>query len=71
MASFRRMVGAQADVKELEYIAALHQTSALTRENETISSLDIQRMLVSRYGVLFGSPKQTIEIVRSLGGGDD
>lgn len=69
MASFRRIVGAQADVKELEYIAALHQTCLPdTRANGTVSSLDIQALLASRYGLKL-SHEECIDIVRGLGGG--
>jgi hypothetical protein len=67
--SFKRAVGAPADVKELEYISALHQTCLPeTRENGTVSSLDVQRMLVSRHGVEI-THSQAIDIVRGLGGG--
>ena len=66
---FKRMLGAPADVKELEYISALHQTCVPdTRENGTVSSLDIQALLASRYG-LFLSHAECIEIIRGLGGG--
>ena len=64
---FLRAYGASADVKELEYMAALHQTSEM-RVNGSISSQDVQALLTSRYGLLL-SHKECIEIVRSLGGG--
>ncbi|GAX19612.1 hypothetical protein FisN_19Hh192 [Fistulifera solaris] len=65
---FLRSIGAGADVKELEYIAALHQTCFPDRPNGSISSRDVQALLTSRYGLML-SHKECIEIVRSLGGG--
>ena len=65
-----RPVGAPADVKELEYISALHQTCVPdTRANGTISSLDIQRLISSRYGLTL-SHLECLDILRGLGGGD-
>jgi hypothetical protein len=68
---FQRKIGAAADVKELEYIIALHQT--IPRETATISSIDVHRFLHSRYAL---SPKavsqsQLAELLSSLGGCDD
>jgi hypothetical protein len=69
MAQFTRMLGAPADVKELEYISALHQTCVPdTRANGTVSSLDVQSLLSSRYGLML-SHQECISIVRGLGGG--
>jgi hypothetical protein len=68
MNSYQRLVGAGADAKELEYVSALHQTCMpSTRASATISSLDIQRYLVSRHGLLI-TPHQAKEIVQGLGG---
>ena len=68
--SFKRRVGASADVKELEYIIALHQTCMPdTRDNATVSSIDVLRFLKSRYGLNVTHAK-AIEIVRGLGGSD-
>ncbi|KAL7555658.1 hypothetical protein ACA910_006160 [Epithemia clementina (nom. ined.)] len=66
---FHRPVGAGADVKELEYIIALHQTSKETRANATVSSMDIVALLRSRHSLQI-THEQAIQIVRSLGGGD-
>ena len=66
---FARPVGAAADVKELEYIIALHQTSIETRTNATLSSQDVKSLLKSRYSLEI-SHTQAVEVVRSLGGGD-
>lgn len=69
MASFQRTVGPRADVKELQYVAALQQTCANeTRVCGTISSIDIMRQLKSRYGLEI-SHAQARDIVRGLGGG--
>jgi hypothetical protein len=69
MAQFTRMLGAPADVKELEYISALHQTCVPdTRANGTVSSFDVQSLLSSRYGLKL-SHEECIDIVRGLGGG--
>lgn len=62
------MEGAQADLNELLYISALMQTGKDLRLNGTVSSLDIQRHLMSRYNIFISHP-QAIEVVRSLGGG--
>lgn len=69
--SFKRVTGALSDVRELEYIAALHQTCLPdTRANGTVSSLDIQRFLASRYGLhQITHGQHTIPLIRSLGGG--
>jgi hypothetical protein len=65
---FKRRVGAAADVAELEYCIALHQTAPETRKNATVSSRDVQRLLTSRYGLSL-THGQAIELVRSLSGG--
>jgi len=66
--SFSRPKGAAIDVKELEYISALHQsqTSPL-RTNGTISSMDIQLFLKSRYGIDV-TEEDALDILRGLGG---
>ena len=61
-------VGAQADVKELEYIIALMQTSLPDiRSDATVSATDVRLFLRSRYG-LDVKPEVAIDIVRGLGG---
>jgi hypothetical protein len=65
---FKRRSGAAADVAELEYCIALHQTCPETRNNATVSSRDVQRLLTSRYGLSL-THGQSIELVRSLSGG--
>jgi hypothetical protein len=69
--SFKRKVGAAADIKELEYIIALHQTCMPdTRENATVSSIDVMYLLKSRY-TLSISHREAIDVVAALGGGDN
>jgi len=69
--NFQRKVGALADMKELEYVIALHQTCMPdTRENATISSIDVALLLKSRYRLQI-SHRQAIYLVNSLGGGDN
>lgn len=69
--SFKRKIGAAADIKELEYIIALHQTCMPdTRENATVSSTDVMCMLKSRY-TLDISHKEAIDVLAALGGGDN
>jgi hypothetical protein len=65
---FKRRMGAAADVAELEYCIALHQTCRETRRNATVSSRDVQRLLKSRYGLSL-SHYQAIGLVRCLSGG--
>ena len=68
--SVDRIVGPKADVMELEYIAALHQTSLDgTRPSGTISSLDIQRFLQSRHSLHIGH-QQARDVIRGLGGSE-
>lgn len=68
MVTFDRLIGAQADLNELEYVSTLHQTSPTLRANATVSALDITRYLKSRYGII--AEDETIqELVWGLGGG--
>lgn len=68
MVKFERICGAAADAKELEYVSALCQTCLPeTRANGTISSLDVKRLLSSRYGLLV-SHSLTVGLVRELSG---
>lgn len=66
---FERPIGAAADVKELEYIIALHQTCTDGRANATISSHDIVALLKSRYGLTI-SHEEALSVVKCFGGGD-
>ena len=67
--TFRRRVGPVADVKELEYVSALHQTCMPNvREDGTVSSKDVITFLQSRVGLIV-PPQHGKRIVRGLGGG--
>jgi hypothetical protein len=68
---FDRPIGASADVKELEYIAALHQTDANLRKDGSIKAVDIVHFLSSRYGIRVSVKEVQDTILRGLGGGDD
>ena len=63
-------MGAGADVKELEYVIALQQTSKETRSNASVSSADILALLRSQYSMNHLSHEQLIQVVQALGGGD-
>jgi len=61
---FERPVGAHADVMELEYIAALHQTDDTDQEGwlkASIQASDVKHYLLSRHGIV-----ATEEIIREL-----
>lgn len=65
---FSRRVGASADVKELQYVIALMQTSMpKTRENATVSSMDLLHLLQSRYRIKL-THKQAISLVKAFAG---
>jgi len=66
--NFRRIVGSAADMSELEYISALHQTILPNlREDGTISAKDIAVYLKSRYGLVLTSA-EAIDIACGLCG---
>jgi hypothetical protein len=70
---FEGPVGAQADVNELEYISALHQTDPSgVRENGSIKDEDIVHYLMSRYGIAVTQEEVRETIIADLrvGGGD-
>ncbi|GKY96209.1 hypothetical protein MPSEU_000580800 [Mayamaea pseudoterrestris] len=64
---FQRNVGAFADAKELEYLSALLQTCEHPRDNGLVGSVDVQRLLTSRYGIKI-SRRQARELVNGLAG---
>ena len=64
--AFERPVGAAADVLELEYLSALHQTSVL-HTDATISASDVLLFLRSRYGFVV-TVDDAIDIVKGLSG---
>jgi hypothetical protein len=70
---FESPVGAQADVNELEYISALHQTDPSgVRENGSIKDEDVVHYLMSRYGIDVTQEEVRESIIADLrvGGGD-
>merc|ERR1740136_217601 len=70
---FERPVGANADVMELEYIAALHQTDDVNREefiDGSIVSSDVKHYLLSRYGIVATEEVIRKLIFKGLAGGD-
>ncbi|KAG7372979.1 hypothetical protein IV203_033703 [Nitzschia inconspicua] len=68
---FERPVGASADLKELEYISALHQTcSTELRQDASIAAADIRLFLRSRYGILVEEDELQKTVISGLGGGD-
>lgn len=67
--TFSRRIGPAADVDELAYVIALHQTSPQTRSNATVSSTDIRRLLRSRHGLSIDR-EQALDLVYEFAGGD-
>ena len=71
MVQFDRPVGAQADVKELEYISALHQTGASQlRSDGSITDEDIKAYLRSRFGIEVSLNEVRWVILQGFGGSD-
>lgn len=67
---FERPVGAAADVRELEYISALHQTDLSgIRQNGSIVAQDIELFLKSRHGVVVTEEEVHNQIINCFGGG--
>ena len=66
---FTKPVGATADLREIEYISALHQTSKELRRNGSINSSDITKFLMSRYGISVTETQVTESISKDFGGG--
>mmetsp|Transcript_10470 Transcript_10470/g.19711 ORF Transcript_10470/g.19711 Transcript_10470/m.19711 type:complete len:347 (+) Transcript_10470:87-1127(+) len=68
--NFERPVGAVADVRELEYISALHQTGFLElRKEGSISATDVVHFLSSRYGIRVTEHEVRETIFKDFGGG--
>jgi len=61
-------VGPEADLREIEYLSAIHQSEGTSiRPDGTISAADVRVYLRSRYG-LYISKEEATQIVRGLGG---
>ena len=68
---FQRPTGAAADVSELEFVSALHQTDmAGVRPDGSIQATDVVHFLSSRYGIRVTPAEVRTTILRGLGGGD-
>lgn len=71
---FERPVGAAADARELEYVAALHQTQDEDGDawmDGSIEATDVKNYLLSRYGVHVTKQEVLDLIFEDFGGGDD
>jgi len=67
--SFERPVGAAADLSELEYVSALHQTQpGLVRSDGSVRDIDIVHFLRSRYGLKVDAATVRETILLGLGG---
>eukprot|EP00565_Helicotheca_tamesis_P001216 CAMPEP_0185727212 /NCGR_PEP_ID=MMETSP1171-20130828/2960_1 /TAXON_ID=374046 /ORGANISM="Helicotheca tamensis, Strain CCMP826" /LENGTH=69 /DNA_ID=CAMNT_0028395725 /DNA_START=1 /DNA_END=206 /DNA_ORIENTATION=- len=67
---FERPVGAAADTKELEYIAALIQTTDAEKEgfvDASIDARDIKYHLMSRYGIKISKEQVRRLIISGFG----
>jgi len=53
-------VGAKADVSELQFITALHQSGKQTRNDGSLVAKDISRFLSSRYGIKMKAPEKIL-----------
>ena len=67
---YTKPVGATADLRELEYISALHQTGKTLRRDGSIKTDDIAKFLMSRYGIKVTEEEVTETIAKGFGGGD-
>mmetsp|Transcript_32868 Transcript_32868/g.67131 ORF Transcript_32868/g.67131 Transcript_32868/m.67131 type:complete len:832 (-) Transcript_32868:939-3434(-) len=66
---FAKPVGATADLREMEYISALHQTGNEIRMDASIHAIDISKFLISRYGIKT-TPEEIAETIsKGFGGG--
>jgi len=69
---FKISKGAAADVKELEYISALLQSTTESMKTDgSITAHDVCNLLESRYGVEFDEDHAKERILKGLGGGED
>jgi hypothetical protein len=69
--TFERPIGASADVAELEFIAALHQTcQPKLRRDGSITATDVMHFLSSRYGIRVTEQEVRETILKGLAGGD-
>jgi len=71
ISGFKRVIGPISDLRELEYISALHQSGRLLRKDGSITATDVVHFLSSRYGIVVTEKEVTKQILAGLGGGDD
>ena len=71
MSVFERPVGSPADVKELEYVSALHQTSTEVRTDGSLKAEDVQALLQSRHGIHASLETVQDTILQGMGGSSD
>jgi len=72
--AFRCPVGANADAKELEYIASLHQTHDGDDDGWldcSIEAADVKHFLMSRYGIDISTEEVRDRIFQGLAGGNE
>merc|ERR1719291_1079106 len=70
--TFDRPIGANSDLKELEYISALHQTCVSNvRKDASIDATDIASLLCSKYGIKISTDDVRKFILEGYAGGDD
>mmetsp|Transcript_3330 Transcript_3330/g.3674 ORF Transcript_3330/g.3674 Transcript_3330/m.3674 type:complete len:928 (-) Transcript_3330:725-3508(-) len=71
---FDRPIGAAADAKELEYVAALHQTSHSDEDGDwmdgSINDKDVRAFLMSRHGIKTSEEEVRKVIFSGLAGGE-
>eukprot|EP00804_Cyclotella_cryptica_P012972 CCRYP_002307-RD/>CCRYP_002307-RD protein AED:0.22 eAED:0.22 QI:0/0.86/0.87/1/0.93/0.87/16/751/894 len=61
--------GSTADLREIEYISALHQTGPALRKDGSIRANDISLFLMSRYGIVASPEEVSNSISKGFGGG--
>ena len=66
---FTKPKGSIADLREIEYISALHQTGEELRKDGSINAADIKMFLVSRYGIVVTEKEVNDTIMKGFGGG--
>lgn len=72
MVAFDRPVGAEPDTKEIEYIAALHQSGCRgVRPDGSIQDVDIKIYLRSRFGIEVTIDQVRNTIMKGMGGGTE
>ncbi|KAL7521007.1 hypothetical protein ACHAWX_005701 [Stephanocyclus meneghinianus] len=66
---FIKPKGSTADLREIEYISALHQTGPALRKDGSIRAEDISLFLMSRYGIVASREEVSGTISKGFGGG--